>query len=236
MLRRALVSGLMVLWLGATPTAGPISIDPGAAGSGFSYRALDFSDLAGTPLNGQTHSLDIVFKDSKFLVDMTLSIELFLNQTGDLGTSPATGYAVSGYLLNSAGGALGSSASFILNTQMPAQIWPGWPFTLAGQPLLPATVGFGLRPSGAMVDNIPGPDYSIDPLVFYGIHFDLQLPSSPGSTLIGSRLQFANFDSPILLSPDPIPQYTVRVPDSGSTLFSLGMGLVGLRAWRKWLG
>jgi hypothetical protein len=233
MLRHLLSIGLLLSLFASAASADPllVSIDPGAVGTGFSYQNFDFFDLAGTGLNGQMLSLDVVFTDSKFLVDKAVDIELFLNQSGNLGTLPAGGYAVSGYLLNGSGDPLGSSVSFLKNVEMPAQIWPGWPYTLGGQPFLPATVGFEFKPSGTIVDNIPGPDYSISPLVFYGIHFDIQLPNSPGNTLLGSRLQLANFDSPILISPDPIPEYIVHVPEPGS-LVLLGAGLVGILAIR----
>ncbi|HMS86083.1 MAG TPA: hypothetical protein PKD12_20785 [Nitrospira sp.] len=202
----------------APASALAISIDPGAVGSEFSRQHFDFFDLGGTPLHGQTHSITIGFATSKFLVGKELQIDLFLNQSGDVGTLPADGYAVSGYLLNSGHETLGTATNFSKNLEMPAQIWPGWPYTRDGQPFLPPTVGFGQRLSGTIVDDIPGPDYSIDPLVLYGVHFDIRLPNSPGNNLIGSRLQFSNLDSPILISPDPIPRYLVDVPELRSSL------------------
>lgn len=234
MLRQLIMVSLLLFAFETSAPAGSLltSIDPGAAGSEFSYQTFDFFDLAGTPLNGQTQSLTVVFANSKFLVDETFEFELYLNQSGGLGTLPANGYAVSGYLLNDSYEALGNATHFPRNLEMPAQIWPGWPFTLDNQPFLPATVGFGQGLSGTIVDDIPGPDYSIDPLVFYGIHFDIELPDSPGTTLIGSRLLFANFDSPILISPDPIPRYIVHVPEPSPSLL-LVIALLGIVAIRQ---
>jgi len=208
------------------------SIDPGAVGSGFSHQHFDFFDLAGTPLHGQTQSLTVVFANSKFFVDKEFDIELFLNQSGGLGTLPVDGYAVSGYLFNSGHEALGNATNFSRDVVMPAQMWPGWPYTLDGQPFLPATVGFGQRLSGTIVDDIPDPNYSIAPLVFYDIHFEVRLPNSPGNALVGSRLQFSNFDSPILISPDPIPRYIVNVLELRSSLL-LAIALFGMMALHR---
>jgi PEP-CTERM motif len=225
----------LLLLFPMTGYATTVTLDPGPTGSSFNYQYFDFSTFAGTPLAGQNLSLDIRFTSAAFLVDRALTMELFLNQTGPLGTNPTAGYAMSGYLIGRDGNPLVNNAAFLKNVEMPAQIFPGWPFTTpGGDPLLPATVGFGAQVDGFIVDDIPGPDYSIAPVVFSGVHFDITLPNSPGNSLIGSRFELANFDSPILISPDPLPRYAVHIPEP-SSLFTLAVGLVFFAARKQLL-
>lgn len=231
---RTLTLALLLLFP-MTGYATTVTLDPGPTGSSFNFQNFDFSDLAGTSLAGQNLSLDIRFTSAGFLVDRAVTLELFLNQTGALGTSPSAGYAMSGYLIGRDGNPLLNNTALLKNVEMPAQIFPGWPFTTpGGDPLLPATIGFGAQVDGFIVDDIPGPDYSIAPVVFSGAHFDITLPNSPGNSLIGSRFQVANFDSPILISPDPLPRYLVHVPEP-SSLFTLAFGLVFFAARKQLL-
>jgi hypothetical protein len=213
-----------------------ITIDPGAVGSTFSYQNFDFFDLSGTRYNGQTLSVDVLFADNKFLVGSSVPIELFVNQSGSVGTSPTTGFSVTAHLLDAVGDPVGVSVGMPLNVQMPAQIWPGWPYYLPdGTQYLPPTTGYGASFSGRPTHITPN-GYDIAPIIFSGIHFDITLPDSPSDTIIGSRLQLANFSTPIYVSPSPLPEFHVNVADTSSTLLLLSYALVGLGGLRQKLG
>jgi hypothetical protein len=125
-----------------------VSVDPGSAGTSFSYQNFDFSVLAGSPFDGETQAVDVWF-GGQFLVAPELSIEFFQNQTGALGTEPDWFGSVSGVLLDPEGAPTGSAFTLAPNASMPAQVWPGWPYTLPdGTPFLPATTGYGVDLEG----------------------------------------------------------------------------------------
>jgi hypothetical protein len=219
----------------AASPASALTVDPGPAGSSFTYGTFDLPGLAGVPLDGQTVSFTIGFGDGVFLVDRAVGVNLFLNQSGPLGAYPSQPYAASGALLGRDGGFASAYGPVALAGRMPAQIWPGWPYTLDGQPLLPATTAFELRMAGAPIGftTEPGAVYYIDPVVFSGLRFDVQLPDAD-ATLLGGRLSLWNFESPLLVSPDPLPQYRVQVADGDLTTAALlAVGLVTLALARR---
>jgi hypothetical protein len=220
------------LWAGDVK-AESVSLNPGAAGSTFVYQNFDFSTLAGSSFQGQTQTLDIQF-DGQFLVAPELSIELFLNQSGALGTNPNTSFSITGVLLNASGSPIGNSFMLSQNLSMPAQIWPGWPFTLNGSPFLPATSGYGVSLHGTSTDLSPGQpggyNLSIDPLVFSQIQLTINYPIDNAS-LLGSRLQLSSFEqypgtyftSPIFVSPSSVQPF---IANAGAR----DLGTVGVRA------
>ena len=197
-----------------------VNHDPGADGSSYVFKDFFFTDLAGTNFDGQTLSIDVRF--GALLVAPLLSINLNLNQSSALGVWPTTGFTVSGYLLDDNGLPASAEKTMPLSLQMPGQLHSGWPYTLAdGRHYVPATTGYELNYQGA---STMAPGALIDPLVFSGVHFDITMPNTDDS-LIGSRMSIASygsgqfyrqpFDSPILVSPETIPTYTV--PDAETT-------------------
>ena len=210
--------------------ADTVSLNPGTVT--FNYQNFDFSTLAGSTFQGQTQTLDIQF-GGQFLVAPELSIEFFLNQSGALGTNPDTSFGITGVLLNASQSPIGKPFTFLQNVSMPAQIWPGWPFTLNGQPFLPATSGYGVDLHGTGTNLSAGPGFviSIDPLIFSGIQLTITYPND-NSSVIGSRLQLSSFEpypgtdftSPIYVSPSPVPTFIATPEPSTVSLLLLGIG------------
>jgi hypothetical protein len=223
-IRRLRIASLLIAFVAIAESrraeGANITIDPGAVGTSFLSRDFDLDELSGTSFDGATRSLDIMF-GGKFLAAPSLSIELFINETGSLGTWPSGFFNVTSYLVDAAGNAVTAPVDLPLNVQMPAQIWPGWDFYLPnGTQYLPATTGYGADLAGAVTPATES--YSlISPLLFWGIHFELAYPNIAGEAAIGGRLQlsnFAGFDYPISISPDPVPQYTLAVPEPSTVV------------------
>lgn len=243
-MKRVVLSALTVLCLVAPAAtrgveAGPVTIDPGAPGTSFNYQTFDFDTLRGTPFDGATRSLDVYFTEGRFLVAAGVAIDLWINQTGELGTWPSAAFAVSGYLLDGDGDVLTDPVSIPQCCAVPAQVWPGWPFSLPdGRNLLPTSTGYEVTLAGAEHFLPDDNAIAIDPLVFWGIHFDITYPGALPDEVIGTRLVLSTYGTPhsqfpIYVSPERTPEFIEPVPDPGSTLLLLGMSLVGLGALRK---
>jgi hypothetical protein len=220
----------VVLLLPRGTDAMPVTLDVGPAGSTFSFRSMDFADLAGTPFNGQALSLDLNF-DGQFLAASAVSLFLSMQQSGDIGTWPGgvvggggppdRYFTVSGYLVDANGVGLGPSTPFPLTGELPAQLWPNTNFTLPdGRSYLPATTSYG-DGGDPMFRGTPVPpfddDYRIEPLLFWGLHLDILFPTG-SSSLIGSGLTLANFEHPIHVSPATTPTFIVEVPEPATLL------------------
>jgi hypothetical protein len=237
--RQRLSIGIMIFALsvrsvGASPIT--VTMDPGSEGTSFEYQEIFFGDLAGTHFDGQTISLEILF--SGFLVAPQISLNLYLNQEGGLGTYPNLGLSVSGYLLDEAGLQYGPEKVLPRSVSMPGQLNPHWPFSLPdGRPYFPPTTAYSLESEGARqarLDANLGTVIDIEPLVFSGVHYDIMFPDA-ANLLVGSRFTISNFSSPlpILVSPDPIPdQLSVTVPDSSDTRLLLLCGLLAMIVMR----
>jgi hypothetical protein len=221
---------LLLLNLTTNSEAVIVTIDPGDVGTNTSY-IQDFSVLDclnGTVLNGQTQSVDIFFANNKFLVAAGyngFTVDLFINQDGPIGAWPTNSFTVTGYLMDAAGNALGSSVSFSDSGSMPAQIWPKWPFYLSDNTeYLPATRMLESKFFGSHIYGNPN-GYYINPVTFSGVHFDITYPDSPTNTVMGGRIVISCFDGSIFISPNPAPQYTrylVYIPKPRLTLTKPG--------------
>jgi hypothetical protein len=223
-----------ILLLANRVEATTITIDPGAVGSSLS-KDFHFFELSGTAFEGQSLSVDIFFADNKFAVAESVHVALYIAQSGSIGTWPTAIPSLTGYLLDTTGAPLSVPVSFGNTGRGPAIIWPGWPYYLPdGTQYRPAYTSHSGTLWGTPI-NITPSGYSIDPLVFSGIHFDITLPDSPVDTIIGSRLSLSNFAFPIYISPDPLPEFVVRtpVPDSSSSFLLLGCALAALGSLRK---
>ena len=188
-----------------------IITDPGEMGTSYFYNDFNFvGALNGAELNGQTQSVDVIFSDNKFAVAGKFGIDLWINQSDDMGTWPTSYSSVTGYLFDATGNPLNDTANFTHMGTMPTQIWPGWGhYLLDGTEYLPAATGYStyypvnIESSGA---------YYLDPIIFSGIHFDITFPVTPTSTVMGLRMVLYNWDNPIYVSPDPLPEFYVSVP------------------------
>ncbi len=197
-----------------------VTIDPGKAGTNTSF-IQDFSvldSLNGTVLNGQSQSFDIFFANNNFLAVAGFkgfTVDLFINESGAIGTWPTNACSVTGYLMDAAGNPLSASVNFPDRGTMPAQIWPGWPFYLSdGTQYIPGTKIYESQFFGARIYGNPN-GYYINPVTFSGIHFDITCPDSPANTVMGGRIVIANFTGSIFVSPNPVPQYSqyfVKIP------------------------
>jgi hypothetical protein len=206
----ALILSLSVMGMGAK--AINVTMELSGAETNISY-IQDFSvldTLSGTSLNGQSQSMNVFFSDNDFLVSAgytSFTMDLFINESGAIGTWPTNQYCVTGYLIDAAGNPLSAPVSFPDSGTIPAQVWPGWPYYLPdGTEYLPPTKMFEARFAGTLIYGNPGGFY-INPIIFSGVHFDITYPVSPTDNVIGGRVVIANFDEPILNSPNPVPVY-----------------------------
>ena len=216
------------LAMGSTVT---VNLDPGPAGSSFVTKEFIFSDLAGTPYNGQTVSLDLLFS-GQFLVAPVFDMQLFLGQPSVFLGFPTPGVSVRGHLIGEAG----HEDRVFSMSPVRAESMVGWP-----DGYWPAYTRATQNYRGAI--SSPVDPRTIEPFVVSGVHFDITLPDT-ADILIESRLRLSSFfwsgyiarsgeDIPILVSPDTIPTYTVvPVPDAGDTGALLLCGLVALAAVR----
>ena len=204
------------------------TMEVSAPGTSISY-VQDFSildGLNGTVLNGQSQSVNVFFADNIFLVAAgytSFTMDLYINQSGAVGTWPTNEYCVTGCLIDAAGNPLSSSKSFSDSATIPAQIWPGWPFYMPdGTQYLPSTEMFEAHFHGTPVYGNPGGFY-LNPNVFSGVHFDIKYPTNQMNTVMGGRIVIFNYAEPILSSPNPVPVYSqyfenISEPDLDVTL------------------
>jgi hypothetical protein len=174
-----------------------ITADPGSVGTSFFYKDFSFvGALNGTVLNGQTQSVDVMFSDNKFAVAGIFGIDLSINQSGDMGYFPINYSSVTGYLLDASGNPLNDLVTFALMGQMPTQIWPGWGYYLPdGTEYLPATTSYSASFSGNPINVDQWDNYYLDPIIFSGVHFDITYPDTPTETVMGLRMDIANYNT-----------------------------------------
>lgn len=178
---------------------------PPPSGEAINASAFETA-LAGTTLHGQSLSLDLSFLNGEFVRLFTLTDASFISLlTLQIHGSGSVGFPEgSAYLVDQQGHPL----------QMPEQLGIG----VASDH---SAIYFGLLPllSGELQR----------PMDFYGIHFDLILPSSPSITITGGDFQLQSPRGVFGIGPG---LQTDIVPDVSNTLCLLGIGLFGLTALR----
>ncbi len=176
-----------------------IEIDLGPAKTLSYDTAVAFDDFNGTPLLGQTFSLDFTFADDEFVrlfsVTKTYQTALTLQTDGEGLVGYLNG---TGYLLDDQGDPLHTPQSLgrvsSSDAWMCAGLFPLW--------------------SGEVQTPFDG----------YGVHYDLTLPVNPSVEVTGAQLRLFAYggEGPFGIGPG-LPQNIV--PDTGGTLLLLGLGL-----------
>jgi len=198
--------------------AAPIEVSLGPPHTITSQTPLSsFDGLNGTQLNGQNLSVNFSFSNNEFARvfsvtswDFLASIRLQTNGSGLLGYLGGTGYLIDAQGNPIPGYGITGSAS-----------GDGW-------------IGISLFPLLKDENGTPNTDL-LRPFDFYGIHYDLIFPDvdDPSIYVTGGMFSLVDPDGH-LFGVGPGVQRNI-VPDSGSTLFLLGMGIaltIGFRAWR----
>ena len=216
--RAVMLAGLLVSFA-KSANATPIEIDLGPPHTITSQTpSSPFEELNGTPLSGQTVSVDFSFSNNEFVRLFTITsttfdafIKLQTNGSGFLGFLEGTGYLV----------------------DMQGNAIPGFGITgsASGND---GSLAIGLFPLLKDEDGTPNTDL-LRPLDFYGIHYDLSFPDVNDSSIhvIGGEFTLISDAGGVFGIGPGIPRDIV--PDSGSTLFLLGMGIglaIGFRALR----
>ena len=202
---RILAAITMFVWsAGERARAITIGIDLGTPPKLASQSDVSFDTLNGVSLNGQTLSLDFMFTNGEFARLFTATSSQFAAtltlQTGESGLV----------------GFLGGTGE-LLDQQ--------------GNPLeTPQDLGSASGNDDGSMHVVLSPLLSGQlqkPLDFFGVHYDLTLPSNPSVTISGSDFQLiaagVNHDDRFGIGPG-VP--TDIVPDAGSTLFLFGLGLI----------
>jgi hypothetical protein len=155
--------------------AATIVVDPGPIGPAPPELDIQFDDLDGTPVNGQSLSLDFMFADGTWIFTTSDSHGvLLLLQTSNVGPFIDTGLPGTGYFLDEAGASLNGMMALF------------YPSGSNNGGLLAASLY-----SGASL-NQPNP---IDgPFRYFGIHYDFTLPVMAGIQVTGAKLRIVRAD------------------------------------------
>jgi hypothetical protein len=178
-----------------------------------------FDGMNGTPLEGESLSVDFSFSNNEFAriftvtsADFQASIKLQTNSMGFVGFLDGTGYLIDingnpipGYGIT--GSASGSD---------------GW-------------MAISLFPLLKDEDGTPNMDL-LRPFDFYGVHYDLMFPldNDPSIHVTGGDFWLSDPSGGVFGVGPGLPRDIV--PDTGGTLLLLAVGIaltVGLRAWRR---
>jgi hypothetical protein len=176
-----------------------------------------FDALNGTPLSGQNLLVDFSFSNNEFAriftvtsPDFLVSIKLQTNALGFVGFLDGTGYLIDAQGNRIPGYGITGSASGS----------DGW-MSIALFPLLKDE------------DGTPNTDLP-RPFDFYGVHYDLSFPdvNDPAIHVTGGEFWLSDPSGGVFGIGPGVPRNIV--PDSGSTLFLLGMGVVLTICFRAW--
>jgi hypothetical protein len=216
--RAVILAGLLFSFV-QVANAAPIEVSLGPPHTVTSQTPPSpFDGLNGTPLDGQNLAVDFSFSNNEFArvftvttPDFMASIKLQTNSLGFVGFLQGTGYLidVNGNAIPGFGITGSASGS------------DGW-MAISLFPLLKDE-------DGTPNDDLPRP------FDFYGVHFDLVFPDvdDPSIYVTGGEFWLSDPSGGVFGIGPGLPRNIV--PDSGSTLLLLGIGLavtIGLRSWR----
>ena len=216
--RAGILAGLLFSFI-QVANAAPIEVSLGPPHTITSQTPWSsFDGLNGTHLNGQNLSVDFSFSNNEFArifsvtsPDFLASIRLQTNGSGIVGCLGGTGYLIDAHGNAIPGYGITGSASGDT----------GW-------------IGISLFPLVKDENGTPNTDL-LRPFDFYGIHYDLIFPDVDDPSIYVTEGKFSLIDpGGNLFGVGPGVQRNI-VPDSGSTLVLLGMGIaltVSFRAWR----
>jgi hypothetical protein len=216
---RTVIFAALLISFARSANASPIEVDLGPPHTITSQTpSSSFGELNGTRLSGQTMSIDFSFSNNEFVRLFSITsftfdafIKLQTNASSFLGFLGGTGY-----LVDAQGNAI-----------------PGFGITGSASGS-DGSMALGLFPLLKDEDGTPNRDLP-RPFDFYGIHYDLSFPdvNNPSIHIIEGEFTLISDARGVFGIGPGIPRNIV--PDSGSTLFLLGTGVVftiGLRAWR----
>ena len=205
----------LLLILSVLPLTGRatlIDLGPPALYTNTQLGPIAFADLNGTPVNGSTLSLNVLFSSGEFVrlfSDTTPSFDVSLRLRTDAGTFPGFVTNASAYLIAQDGSAI-----------------PGFSVVARADSNGDGTsLGF----FSLLADSNGTPNTSLSfPLYFYGVHLTFTLPSDPSVDIIGAEFR--------LFQSGRFSQFAVgpNVPDTGSTLLLFVLATSGLVAAKNW--
>ena len=176
-----------------------IVLAPGPPGTTSQDIWMSFNALDGTALNGQAQSLDFVFADQKWIATRTDTLDAHLSIYTNAGTYPGF-LRGTGYLFDSANNDIG----------------------------VPCGFGSAAGSNGQMDAGLFPANRLNNPLIFYGVHFDLTYPVNPSVTASGEYLRLIDYGNHGAIGVNYIPS----VPEP-STMLLVGSGLIGLVGFRR---
>jgi len=207
-IRQLILAGAGLLAMAAGKVqAVTIDIGLGDPGKLLSEKTVAFSALNGTSLDGQSLPLDFIFSADEFVRVFTITTSYAVLVTLQTNGSGVVGFLHgTGHLLDQYGHGLCT------------------PQTLGSASSSDASMAAGLFPlfSGEFTH----------PFDHYGVHYALELPVNSPISITGGEVRLYTYDGngPFGIGPGlPID----IVPDTGGTLFFLGIGLMGLMAVRR---
>ena len=182
----------------ALPIA-PIMVDPPLGTSAFSIN-LAFSALNGTAVDGQSLSLDFIFADEKWIYASSANHGVLLMlQTTNIGPFIPTSVSGTGSFLDDGGNSIGGAMSLYQGGTNDGGLLAASLYSGAAMNLLNPIVG---------------------PFSYYGLHYDITLPTMSGKTITSAQLRIVQSDF-------------VSVPDHGSSLAMFAIAIVILVGTRS---
>ena len=184
----------------AAAQATNIPLNLGDSGT-FPDVTLSFTDLSGTPLSGQSLTLDFTFNGNRFvrLFSVTTNFEVSLKLNTNGAGSP-------GFL---------SGTGFLADEN--------------GNPLQPPQELGAASSNGWMAARLfavsPDSNGPNRPFDFFDVHFSLTLPDNPSLQITGGEIGLFGAPGPFGVGPGIPPDI---VPDAEATLLLLGMACFGL--------
>jgi hypothetical protein len=205
-LTSATTAAFALCWSGNV-SATNIGIDLGSAPAIITHTSTGFNNLNGTALTGQTLSLDFTFTTGEFVRLFTVTSFSFASLL-DLRTDA------------------GAFVGFADGT--------GYLVDQNGNPLItPQSLGSASGDNGSMhMDLFPFFSGELGrPADFFGVHFDLTLPSDPSAVIIGGRFRLSSDPDQVFGIGPGVPRDIV--PDVGNPLLLLALSVTAVAAVRR---